>query len=177
MIQLIENEVNSLGDFIELCLAKYAENPAFSCLGQTLTFADIDAKSKAFAAWLQQESCLNPGDRIVIQLPNVIQYPIAAYGALRAGLVVVNTNPLYTPREMSHQFNDSGAKAIVILTDLLPKLEDIKGETEIETVIFTGATDLLTGKSDSKGGYTALLDAIEIGSSLELKPRTGSTQI
>ncbi|WP_156499634.1 AMP-binding protein, partial [Oleiphilus sp. HI0061] len=103
---------NNLADFLEGFLQKYAEKPAYSCLGQTLSFAEIDAKSKALACFLQQQENLNQGDRIVIQLPNLSQYPIAAYAALRAGLVVVNTNPLYTPREMQHQFSDSGAKAI-----------------------------------------------------------------
>ncbi|KZY40553.1 long-chain fatty acid--CoA ligase, partial [Oleiphilus sp. HI0050] len=135
---------NNLADFLEGFLQKYAEKPAYSCLGQTLSFAEIDAKSKALACFLQQQENLNQGDRIVIQLPNLSQYPIAAYAALRAGLVVVNTNPLYTPREMQHQFSDSGAKAIIILEDLLPNLEKIKGDTALELVISTGAADLLS---------------------------------
>jgi long-chain acyl-CoA synthetase len=118
MTQTIINlKFNNIADLIEDSLLKYADKPAFSCLGQTLSFAQIDAKSKALACWLQQQENLSPGDRIVIQLPNLNQYPIAAYAAFRAGLVIVNTNPLYTPREMQHQFKDSGAKAIILLTD------------------------------------------------------------
>lgn len=172
MTQLIKNGINSLADFIEETLTTYAGNPAFSCLGQTLSFADVDEKSKAFAAWLQHESGLKEGDRIVIQLPNLVQYPIAVYGAMRAGLVVVNTNPLYTPNEMRHQFNDSGATAIVILSDLLPKLDEIKSETSINTVISTGAADLLTNQSEATTSDITLLQAIEKGRSLSLKPRS-----
>ena len=81
-------------------------------MGKTLSFSDLDRLSAHFAAWLQHETDLVPGDRIAIQLPNVLQFPVAVFGALRAGLVVVNTNPLYTEREMAHQFKDSNAKAI-----------------------------------------------------------------
>lgn len=150
--KLINLEFNNIADLIEHSLIKYADKPAFSCLGQTLNFAEIDEKSKALACWLQKQENLSPGDRIAIQLPNLIQYPIAAYAALRAGLVIVNTNPLYTPREMQHQFKNSGAKAIIILTDLLPKLDEIKANTDIETVIATAATDLLTGSTEVPDG-------------------------
>ena len=132
--------INSLADLIEQSLTKYADKPAFHCLGQTLSFAEIEQKSRALAIWLQQHSGLKQGDRIVIQLPNLIQYPIAAYAALRAGLVLVNTNPLYTTREMQHQFKDSGAKAIIILADLYPKLAEIQSQTDIQQVIITQAT-------------------------------------
>ena len=97
MQQLIEPGIENLGDFIENALTKYSEKPAFSCLGQTLSFGDIEEKSRSLACWLQQSSGLQAGDRIVIQLPNIIQYPIAAFAALRAGLIVVNTNPLTPP--------------------------------------------------------------------------------
>jgi len=119
---LIPNHINSLADYIEEAFSKYSSRPAYSALGQQKTFAEMDEMSANFAAWLQSNTSLKPGDRIAIQLPNLIQNPIAVYGALRAGLVVVNTNPLYTEREMEHQFNDSGAVALVILSDLLPKL-------------------------------------------------------
>jgi long-chain acyl-CoA synthetase len=153
---LINLEFNNIADLIEHSLEKYADKPAFSCLGQTLSFAEVDAKSKALACWLQQQPNLLPGDRIVIQLPNLIQYPIAAYAAFRAGLVIVNTNPLYTPREMQHQFKDSGAKAIILLSDLLPKLTEIKEHTDIELVITTGAADLLTGDMGAHSGCSSL---------------------
>jgi len=170
--ELIESGVNNLGDFIEKSLTKYADKDAFSCLGQTLTFSEIDSKSKALAAWLQQEANLSQGDRIAIQLPNLSQYPIAVYAALRAGLAIVNTNPLYTPREMQHQFKDSGAKALIILEDLLPKFDAIKADTDIETVIITGAADLLTVAVPSVDGCIALNAAIDKGTSHTLLPRT-----
>ncbi|GLX86128.1 long-chain-fatty-acid--CoA ligase [Thalassotalea loyana] len=153
----LELQHHSLADFIEATLAKFAEKPAFSCLGQTLSFAEIEQKSRALACFLQEHPAINAGDRIAIQLPNLIQYPIAAYGALRAGLVLVNTNPLYTPREMQHQFKDSGAKVLVILEDLLPKFDAIKSETEVELVITTKAPDLLMPDAkDAPQGCTSL---------------------
>ncbi|NMP30220.1 AMP-binding protein [Thalassotalea sp. M1531] len=162
----------NLADFIENTLEKYAEKPAFSCLGQTLSFAEIDAKSRALAAYFQQLPNLSQGDRVVVQLPNLIQYPIAVYGALRAGLVIVNTNPLYTPREMAHQFKDSGAKAIIILDDLLSKLEEIKAQTDIETVISTKATDLLTNDlSDASSGYVSFNQILSNFANQELASR------
>ncbi|WP_211244974.1 AMP-binding protein [Thalassotalea mangrovi] len=137
------NHYKNLTSLIDNAFESYADRPAYTCLGQTLNFAEINEKATQLAAYFQSID-LQPGDRIVIQLPNLIQYPIAMYAALKAGLIVVNTNPLYTPREMLHQFNDSGAKAIVILSDLMPKLESIMAQTSIEQVIVTGATDLLT---------------------------------
>jgi long-chain acyl-CoA synthetase len=172
MIQTqINLKFNHIADLIENSLLKYAHKPAFSCLGQTLTFAQIDAKSRALACWLQNQESLSPGDRIVIQLPNLIQYPIAAYAALRAGLVVVNTNPLYTPREMQHQFKDSGAKAIILLTDLVPKLTEIKAQTDIELIITTGAADLLTGDIDAPSGCVSLSQILSEYADAVLAPR------
>lgn len=168
---LINLKFNNIADLIENSLLKYADKPAFSCLGQTLSFAEIDAKSKALACWLQQQKNLSPGDRIVIQLPNLNQYPIAAYAALRAGLVIVNTNPLYTPREMQHQFKDSGAKAIILLTDLLPKLTEIKTNTDIELVITTGAADLLTADMTVPSGCVGLNQILSDFADAVLAPR------
>lgn len=172
MIQkLINLEFTNTADLIEHSLVKYADKPAFSCLGQTLSFAEIDSKSRALACWLQQQQNLSPGDRIAIQLPNLIQYPIAAYAALRAGLVIVNTNPLYTAREMQHQFKNSGAKALIILTDLLPKLAEIQADTEIQTVIATSATDLLTGETEVANGCTSLNQILMDCADATLAPR------
>ena len=130
-------------DIIRSAFAKYAEQPAFTCLGQTLTYKEIEDNSKALACYLQQHSGLVPGDRIAIQLPNLIQFPIAAYAALQCGYVLVNTNPLYTEREMRHQFSDAGVKAVIILSDLLPKLENVLKDTNITHVLVTKATDML----------------------------------
>ncbi|MFI2812522.1 MULTISPECIES: AMP-binding protein [Microbulbifer] len=159
-------QFNNLAEFIEHGLDKFAHLPAFNCLGQTLTFAEVEEKSRHLAQWLQHEAGLERGDRIAIQLPNISQYPIAAYAALRAGLVIVNTNPLYTPREMQHQFSDSGARALVILADFLEKFEAIKADTDIERVLVTGAADLLGNPVDAPGGYHGLVDAIGRGGEL-----------
>jgi len=111
-------QYSTMLDVFEKSVARFADRPAFSGVGATLTYRDLDHYSRAFAAWLQNETDLQQGDRIAIQMPNLPQYPIAIYGAMRAGLVVVNTNPLYTTREMEHQFNDSGARALVVLANM-----------------------------------------------------------
>lgn len=166
------DNVNSLADYLEQIFARFGDRPAYTALGQTLSFAEIDEKSRAFAAYLRHNTALEPGDRIAIQLPNLIQNPIAVYGALRAGLVVVNTNPLYTEREMRHQFSDSGAKALVILADLLPRFDAIKSETQIDTVIATSATELLDSTSAPVHDNTlSLTRVLEEGANLTLPSR------
>ncbi|MBZ0331621.1 AMP-binding protein [Halomonas sp. ANAO-440] len=132
----------SLMDVFHEAVKRFGDNPAFTCMGQTLTFSELDKLSGHFAAWLQHETGLQPGDRIAIQLPNVLQFPVAVFGAMRAGLVVVNTNPLYTEREMAHQFKDSGAKAILILANMADKLEKVLDRTDIEHVLVTELGDL-----------------------------------
>ncbi|MDW7745018.1 AMP-binding protein [Halomonas sp.] len=132
----------SVMDVFHSSVARFADKPAFSCMGRVLTYAELDRLSGDFAAWLQQETTLQPGDRIAIQLPNVLQFPVAVFGALRAGLVVVNTNPLYTQREMAHQFKDSGVRAIVILANMADKLERILERTDIQHVVVTQLGDL-----------------------------------
>ncbi len=136
------DEYRSLMDVFHGAVGRFADKPAFSCMGQTLSFKDLDRLSANFAAWLQNETRLQPGDRIAIQLPNVLQFPVAVFGAMRAGLVVVNTNPLYTEREMAHQFKDSGAKAIVILANMADKLERVLERTDIEHVLVTELGDM-----------------------------------
>jgi long-chain acyl-CoA synthetase len=111
--------------------------------GHTLTYAEIDVLSARFASYLQHHSGLKPGDRIAIQLPNILQYPVVLYGAIRAGLVVVNTNPLYTARELLHQLKDSGAKALVVLANVAGTAAEILPQTQVETVIVTEVGDLL----------------------------------
>ena len=122
---------------------RFGNKPAFSNLGKTLTYAELYTLSGAFAAYLQQHTDLQPGDRIAVQLPNLLQYPIAVFGAIRAGLIVVNTNPLYTAREMEHQFNDSGAKALVCLANMAHLAEKVVPKTGIKHVIVTEVADLL----------------------------------
>src|SRR5690554_6635241 len=109
------SKYQSMVDVFNQAVKKYADRPAFSALGVTLTYGELDVQARNFAAWLQNKTNLKPGDRIAVQMPNVTQYPVVVFGAMRAGMIVVNTNPLYTTREMEHQFNDSGAKALVVL--------------------------------------------------------------
>jgi len=123
---------------------RFANKPAFSNLGKTLTYGELYELSGAFAAYLQQHTNLQPGDRIAVQLPNLLQYPIAVFGAIRAGLIVVNTNPLYTAREMEHQFNDSGAKALVCLANMAHLAEKVVPKTEVQYVIVTEVADMLS---------------------------------
>ncbi len=122
---------------------RFADKPAFTNLGKTLTYGDIYRLSGDFAAWLQNYTDLQPGDRIAVQLPNLLQYPVVVFGAIRAGLVVVNTNPLYTTREMEHQFNDSGAKALVCLANMGHLAEAVVPNTGVKTVIVTEVADFL----------------------------------
>src|SRR5690606_33320773 len=105
----------SLPHMLDASFARYRDLPAFVNMGATLTYADIDQQSRYFAAYLQKVAGLRKGDRVAIMMPNLLQYPVALTGILRAGLIVVNVNPLYTARELEHQLKDSGAKAIVIL--------------------------------------------------------------
>jgi long-chain acyl-CoA synthetase len=123
---------------------RFADKPAFSNMGKTITYGELYELSGTFAAYLQQHTDLQPGDRIAVQLPNVLQYPVVVFGALRAGLVVVNTNPLYTAREMEHQFNDSGAKALVSLANMAHLAEQVLPKTGIKTVIITEVGDMLS---------------------------------
>ena len=125
----------TLSDLIDWSLKSHGDMPGFSCFGKTLSYAQIDSLSASFAAYLQNETDLVPGDRIAIQLPNVLQFPIALYGALRAGLVVVSTNPLYTEQELEHQFKDSGASAVITLEAFASKVAAILPRTNIKTVI------------------------------------------
>ena len=136
------NKYKSMVEVFEQAVKKYADLPAFSAVGATLTYRDLDTQSRNFAAWLQNSTNLKPGDRIAVQLPNVCQYPVVVYGAMRAGMIVVNTNPLYTTREMEHQFNDSGAKALVVLANMADKAEKVLANTSIEHVIVTEIADM-----------------------------------
>ncbi|MBC7568417.1 MAG: AMP-binding protein [Spirosoma sp.] len=133
----------SLADLMTEGFQKFSNRPAYACMDKQLTFSEVDELSRQFASFLQNDLRLQKGDRIAIQMPNCLQYPIAMFGALRAGLAVVNTNPLYTPREMQHQFKDSGAKAIVILSNFASNLEKIIARTDIKHVVVTGLGDML----------------------------------
>ena len=137
------DEYRSLKHLLEHSMAKHAARPAYTSMGRTLRYADLERMSGDLAAWLQQAAGLSRGDRLAIMLPNILQYPVSLVAAFRAGLTVVNTNPLYTPRELKAQLADSGARAIVILENFAHVLEEVIEDTAIETVIVTGAGDLL----------------------------------
>jgi long-chain acyl-CoA synthetase len=136
------NEFDSVVDVINTSCAEYSDKIAYTNFGAELTYGQVDRYSAAFAARMQALG-LQKGDRIAIMMPNVLQYPIALFGALRAGLVVVNTNPLYTARELKHQLNDSGAKAIVIMENFASVLEAVIDDTQVEHVVLTSIGDMV----------------------------------
>jgi long-chain acyl-CoA synthetase len=125
----------SVIEVFERSCKKFADRPAFTNMGVTLTYAELDRLSAAFAGYLQKHTDLQAGDRIAVQMPNILQYPIAVFGAMRAGLIVVNTNPLYTTREMRHQFKDAGVRALVYLNMFGKLVQEVLGDTEIEYLI------------------------------------------
>jgi len=132
----------SLGDMVDSCCAWNADATAYSCMGKSMTFGELDAASKAFAAHLQSLG-LEKGDRVALMMPNILQYPVALYAVLRAGMTVVNINPLYTPRELEHQLNDSGAKAIVILENFAHTLQQVIGRTQVKHAVVASMGDLM----------------------------------
>ncbi|MEH6452063.1 MAG: AMP-binding protein, partial [Psychromonas sp.] len=137
------SQYDNLLSLFEHCSSKYSDSIAFINMGHSLTYQELDQKSKAFAAYCQQTLKMQPGERIALMMPNLLQYPIALFGALRAGLVVVNVNPLYTPRELGHQLKDSGATAIVAVTNFGNNLQQVLSETAIEHIILTRIGDQL----------------------------------
>ncbi|MEZ0371951.1 MAG: AMP-binding protein, partial [Candidatus Sericytochromatia bacterium] len=133
----------SINQIFEASFKKFATRPAFTCMGTTLSYQDLDHLSADFAAYLQNELGLKKGDKAAIMSPNILQYPICLYGMLRAGLTVVNINPLYTARELKHQLIDSEAVAIVIVENFAHTLQEVLAETPVKHVITTGIGDLL----------------------------------
>ncbi|WP_210396195.1 AMP-binding protein [Motiliproteus sediminis] len=136
-------DYHTLLDVFDRACQRYGTRPAFTSLGYSISFQELERQSRAFAAYLQCHTDLQPGDRIAIQLPNLIQYPVVLFGALRAGLVVVNTNPLYTTQEMLHQFSDAGIRALVVLSNLADKVEKILPRFGIDHLIITDLGDAL----------------------------------
>jgi len=136
------DEYKSLGDMFLNSAEKYRNRPAYSNLGTVLSYENVEESTRDFAAYLTQTAGLEKGDRIAIMMPNLLQYPIVLFAALRAGLIVVNTNPLYTRRELEHQLNDSGAVAIVILENFAETLSKIIDKTDVKTIITTRIGDL-----------------------------------
>ncbi|MGH8200380.1 MAG: AMP-binding protein, partial [Steroidobacteraceae bacterium] len=134
--------LTSLVELLHQACAAYRDRPAYAQMGRAITFAQLDELTRDFAAWLQAAG-MAKGDRIAIMLPNTLQYPIALFGALRAGLIVVNTNPLYTARELQHQLEDSGAMAIVVLENFAHVVQGVAAHTRLKKVLVTAAGDLL----------------------------------
>ena len=137
------NEYSSINDVLEVGFTKFKSLPAFHNMGTTLSYAEIDHLSQKFASYLQNDLHLQKGDRVALMMPNILQYPIALFGVLRAGLIAVNVNPLYTPRELEHQLKDSGCKAIVIFANSASVLEKIIANTPVKSVITTQIGDML----------------------------------
>ncbi|MBI2969979.1 MAG: AMP-binding protein, partial [Gammaproteobacteria bacterium] len=141
----------SLTELLDERIRTFAEHDAFTSFGTRISYAALDGQARSLTGYLQSGLKLARGERIALMLPNLLQYPVAVCAALRAGLVVVNVNPLYTPRELKHQLNDSQTQTIVILADVLPVLMEIAGETGVRNIIVTEADDLL----DSRGSVAA----------------------
>ena len=137
------NEFRSIAEILDFSFRKFTTRPAFHCMGTTMTFGQIDQASRRFGSYLQHQLGMKKGDRIAIMMPNILQYPIALFGALRAGLVVVNVNPLYTARELEHQLKDSGATTIVLFANSAHTLEKVLTKTPIKHVVITEIGDLL----------------------------------
>jgi long-chain acyl-CoA synthetase len=140
------NQYSSVVAVLEEAFERYRQRVAFTNFGKALTYGEIDKLSAQFASYLTGELKLGKGDRIAIMMPNVLQYPIALFGALRAGLIAVNTNPLYTARELKHQLTDSGAQAIVVLDNFAATLQQVVAETGVKHIITTGTGDLVGAK-------------------------------
>jgi long-chain acyl-CoA synthetase len=136
------DEYASLKEILELSCRKFAELPAYGNMGVSITYRELDRASREFGAYLQKVIGLKKGDRVAIMLPNLLQYPVALFGVLRAGMTVVNVNPMYTERELEHQLNDSGATVIVVLENVAHTLEQVLARTAIKTVITTQIGDL-----------------------------------
>ncbi len=192
--QIDLGQYRSVVDILEQACETFRDRPAFENFGTTLDYAELDRLSRNFAATLQAKG-LAPGDRIAIMMPNLLQYPVALFGALRAGLVVVNTNPLYTKRELRHQLVDSGARAIVVVDNFAHVLEAVKDEVPVEFVFTTAIGDMVNFPKGALinfmlkyvrkavpayrlPGSERLLDAVAAGEKLPLrKPDTGFEDI
>ena len=141
--EIDDHKFESLKDVLAASCGRFADLPAYNSMGTVMSFRQLDDASRAFAAWLQKVARLRHGDRVALMLPNLLQYPVALFGALRAGMVVVNVNPLYTPRELEHQLNDAGAVAIVVLENFAHTLAQVIESTSVRTVVTTQVGDLL----------------------------------
>ena len=141
--EIDRGEFANIRDILHRSCERYAERRAFTCMDRSITFAELERLSRDFASWLQNVAGLGKGARVAIMMPNVLQYPIALFGALRAGMTIVNCNPLYTPRELEHQLKDSGAEAIVVLENFAHTLEQVLARTSVRHIVTTQLGDLL----------------------------------
>ncbi len=137
------DQYRSVPAILEEAISRFRDRPAFSNMGRAITYGELDARSRDFAAYLLGELQLKKGDRVAIMMPNCLQYPIALFGVLRAGLTVVNTNPMYTTRELRHQLVDSGAAAVVVMDNFGHTVQDVLSDTQVRHVVTTGLGDLL----------------------------------
>lgn len=166
----------SVVHMLDAAMQRFADRPAFHSFGQQLTYADVDRLSAAFAAWLQHSLGVQPGDRVAVMLPNLMAFPIACLGILRAGAVQVNVNPMYTPRELEHQLKDSGSSTIVIFNGVTPTLAEIVGNTGIKTVISVAPGDGTAAALPSPPvdprlvGSISFAQTLTAGALLERKP-------
>ncbi|MEO4046921.1 AMP-binding protein [Pseudomonas sp. CAU 1711] len=157
----------NIHDLLDRACARHPQRVAFSCAEQCLTYAQLQAHADAFARYLRHALGLQPGDRLALQLPNGLHYPIVTYGTLKAGLVLVNTNPQYTPLETAHQLRDSGARAIVVLDRLLPQMRALQGETAIEHLILCRVDELDNpGHDGAEADAPWLMQALRLGRGL-----------
>jgi long-chain acyl-CoA synthetase len=179
--QEVPHEINpdiypSAVAMLEESFRKFKDLPALHSMGKEITFGELDALSQQFRAYLQNHTSLQKGDRFAILCPNLLQYPIAIIGALRAGLILVGTNPLYTPREMEYQLKDSGAKGMMILANFLPVLKQVLPNLSLENLIVTEATDMLMPASMIPSPhydlphFTTFWQALNLGKKSKTKP-------
>ncbi|HSN45516.1 MAG TPA: AMP-binding protein, partial [Casimicrobiaceae bacterium] len=136
------NTYASLRDVFEESCSKYAGRKAYTCMGKSITFSELDTLTAAFGAWLQGQGC-KKGSRVALMMPNILQYPVCLFGALRAGCTIVNVNPLYTARELEHQLNDSGAEILIVVENFAATYQEIAAKTKVRKVIVTSIGELL----------------------------------
>ena len=170
--QLADLGHTNLYDLLEKACNDYGDKPAFSCGAESVSFTALREHADAFARYLRHEAGLQPGDRLAIQLPNLLQYVVSIFGALKAGLVIVNTNPQYTAPETRHQFSDSGARAVVVLDKLVPLVRSIQADTQIEQLIVTSMDDWRNPQEQSDApDATRFMAALALGKTLpEVEP-------
>lgn len=162
--ELARGGYQNVHDLLTLACAKHPHRTAFSCGDDRLSYVDLARQADAFARYLRHHAGLQPGDRLALQLPNSLQYPIATFGALKAGLVIVNTNPQYTAAEARHQFRDSGARAILVLDRLLPLVRAVQADTALERIILTSVEDLQAPVYESQEPATErFMQALRLG--------------